>query len=587
MNFTLKASDKIALYIKSFFILFALMRLFHIETTDFFSLLFYISICFILHKSDLYLKDFSISKFSKKIFVIGSIIFSTFVMLYNYSSILNGLSSKLFCLIIISFSLIGIVFLFYYFFSTIMIFLSTKILFQNNNTSKMLKLPAQYITFGACLLFWGPYLLFNFPGVMTPDSINQYAQIIGVYAQSNHHPWIHTQLIHLFYNIGLLFTHTPTYAIAFYTIFQLLFMAFVAAYVMNYLLHFNFKNYVYYLVFFFYVLVPYHGTSNVTIWKDIPFAGAFTLFLCSISQMFIPLKNNTKQTLFDFAKITYFLSGIMICLFRTNGWYVFLLTLPFLIYFSKDQIMQSLLLNVTIILVVLIIKIPVMNTFQVVQPDFAESISIPMQQIARVYSCSGNISNDETEFLSNFLDTSQLSTNYQESVSDPIKYLIREGNPTYLAQHKFEFFRIWFHLGIKNPKIYLDAFINQTNGYWYPTTPCEIGLNEGIYDNDFGLSWSPILKGNLFIKLKEIIFKLYTMIPLYGLLWSMGTIFWTIIFFFLFCIKKNEPQKCLIFLPAIFLVATLCLATPVASEFRYVYSLFYSLPLFIILPFTK
>ena len=40
-------------------------------------------------------------------------------------------------------------------------------------------------------------------------------------------------------------------------------------------------------------------------------------------------------------------------------------------------------------------------------------------------------------------------------------------------------------------------------------------------------------------------------------------------------------------IPAMVLVITLCIATPVATEFRYAYALFYGLPLYVMMPFIR
>ena len=68
---------------------------------------------------------------------------------------------------------------------------------------------------------------------MTPDSINQYEQILGLVPYSNHHPLAHTLTIKFFYRIGLLFTNNKVIAISFYTFAQMCFLAFAAAYLIR------------------------------------------------------------------------------------------------------------------------------------------------------------------------------------------------------------------------------------------------------------------------------------------------------------------------------------------------------------------
>ena len=51
-----------------------------------------------------------------------------------------------------------------------------------------------------------PWLLYSYPGILTPDSINQFEQVLGMVPFSNHHPWVHTMTISFWYHLGSLFT---------------------------------------------------------------------------------------------------------------------------------------------------------------------------------------------------------------------------------------------------------------------------------------------------------------------------------------------------------------------------------------------
>lgn len=145
---------------------------------------------------------------------------------------------------------------------------------------------------------------------------------------------------------------------------------------------------------------------------------------------------------------------------------------------------------------------------------------------------------------------------------------------------------MWFSIGVEHPKAYFDAYVAQTNGYWYPDVDYEVGLADGIYPNEFGLNWQPIIRGNIIIKIKELLFKFPKIIPLYGLLWSMGFLLWLILLLAALSLRMGKPASALVCLPFLLLIITLCIATPVATEFRYVYAAFYALPLLIVSPFV-
>ncbi|MBQ8079681.1 MAG: hypothetical protein IJ236_06985, partial [Oscillospiraceae bacterium] len=62
--------------------------------------------------------------------------------------------------------------------------------------------------------------------------------------------------------------------------------------------------------------------------------------------------------------------------------------------------------------------------------------------------------------------------------------------------------------------------------------------------------------------------------------WHVGSTVW-IFFILLFAeTRKRRKDKILVFLPVLAIWGTLLIATPVYSDFRYIYSLFCTLPLF-------
>ncbi len=81
-------------------------------------------------------------------------------------------------------------------------------------------------------------------------------------------------------------------------------------------------------------------------------------------------------------------------------------------------------------------------------------------------------------------------------------------------------------------------------------------------------------------------FKLPEIIPLYGLLWSIGFVLWVLVLTAALSLRMGKPASALVCLPVLLLMFTLCIATPVAAEFRYAYAAFYALPLLIVSPFV-
>ncbi len=428
--------------------------------------------------------------------------------------------------------------------------------------------------FFICLLFWLPYFLYQFPGIMTPDSINQFEQVLGLIPYSNHHPIAHTMVIKLFYQIGMALTSSMVSALSFYTFFQMCFLAFAASTLIRTAKLFQVRPLLLFAITLFYALVPYHAVFSVTIWKDIPFAGCILIFGCSLLRFF---KKPDLEAL-----VLFMVSGLMMCLFRSNGWYGFLLCFPVLLVFYRRRARIVPPAAALVFLAAVIIRYPVMNAFHVIQPDLVESLSIPSQQIAAVICNDRELSEAQLALIENVVDLTYIKDLYNPTYADNIKELIRAGNPAYLAEHREDFLRLYLELGLSYPGDYLTAYRDQTYGYWYPDSFYLVAEAEGVSATSLGVSHTPLIGGALVVKSKEIAIKLGSMVPIYSLLWSMGIAFW----FFVFCagnaFVRKEKAKLICYLPSFALYLTVMIATPVATEFRYVYFMVFSLPFYLV-----
>ena len=521
-----------------------------------------------------------------------AVLFTVFYMAVDYPNYIASLTNPLFRMGILTAVFLGFSILFY---RVLLLLFSytgniqwvTDFLFgSQNEAASASSFPSSFFNtvftfykkrsglccFLICLLGWLPYFLYQYPGIMTPDSVNQFEQLLGIIPYSNHHPWMHTLLFKLFYTIGYSLTGSMLVGVSCYTFFQMCLLSFSASYFIGTLRYYYIRPGICLALTLFYALVPYHGVFSVTIWKDIPFAAALLLFITAMVRFF--------QKIRPWDLVVFLLSGMMVCLFRSNGWYGFLLCVPFLLITFRKQAKSLYPILALILVTAAIIKYPVMNAFQVTQPDTIESLSIPTQQIAAVICNDRYLTEEQLFLIEQVIDLTYIKELYNPTFADNMKELVRAGNQEYLTTHKAEFFKLWLQLGLKYPGDYLTAYIGQTNGYWYPDSYYLVAEAEGISASALGVSHTPLLSGPLVVKAKEIAIKLGSMLPLYGTLWSMGVAFWILIFCIGNTLIRKEYQKLILYLPALSLIGTVLIATPVATEFRYVYFLIFSLPFY-------
>lgn len=521
-------------------------------------------------------RPFAYTKSARGTAMVLSAVFTMFYMLVEYRNYIETLTNRLYQAVVLSAVFLGFFICFYKLLLFLFSYSADKVtlrrLLYRPEEKPVIKNLTFYCFFG-CLLCWLPYYLYQYPGIMTPDSINQLEQTLGIIGYNNHHPFVHTMIFSLFYHIGFFISSNMVAAVSLYTFFQMCFLALSIFYFLRTLELFDIRQGILVVITLFYALVPYHAVFAVTVWKDIPFAAVVLMFSCSVLRL-------TRQT--GAGEIAMFVfSGIMICLLRSNGWYGFLLCVPFLLIGYRRNARKMFPAVAGILLTAIIVKYPVMNALDVTQPDLIESLSIPTQQIAAVICNDRDLSAEQTALIDNVIDTTYIKELYNPAFADNMKELVRAGNQAYLAEHKWEYFKLWLSLGLNYPSDYLKAYIDQTYGYWYPDSFYPVADIEGVSATDLGVSHTPLIGGPVVIKTKEIAIKMGGMLPMYGLLWSMGVAFC----FLLFCIGnafvRDEEAKLLCYLASFALYLTVMIATPVATDFRYVYFMVFAMPFYL------
>ena len=424
-----------------------------------------------------------------------------------------------------------------------------------NILTKNNKINKKYFIFFFLIIFicYIPYLIHYYPGKITYDT-NLQLSFIKNGILSDIHSLVHTNFLGLFVNIGLNIFHNENLGIMFYTLFQMLFLAFTYAFVCYYLSKKNVNFKIILVILFSYAILPIYTHYAVTVWKDILFATSFVYIVIFLNEL------RTNKTIFNYLGLIF---GLFLLFFmRSNGMYIFLVMLPFLIYYWQKDL-KSLIIVGSIFLMFLFIKFPVYNYFNVSSSSISESLAIPTEQMARVITKNGNISLKEEEFLNSITDVANIPNIYLPYIVDPVKNTF---NNLILKERLKDYFKVWKSLLFKNLGTYIEAYLSITLGYWYP------GVNY----------WSTITLANPNIIDITASHKL----PLAGIIWNIGLAsLITLLSFTLSLYLKRKNY--LLYVPFLGLWLTMMIASPVYAEFRYVYGLFTSLPIILLLPFLK
>lgn len=420
------------------------------------------------------------------------------------------------------------------------------------------------------------FLLAYYPGVMEWDSFIQMRQVWdGVY--SNHHPWLHTMLIKFIYDLGCALFGSTNRAFALYSIFSICLLSFSFTCVIVYLAKKGLQLIYLIIVGLLYVMSPINQMYSIIMWKDIPFGACvliFTVLLFTIRDRQL----EDKPNLLNWVLFVPLAFGV--CFFRSNGLYVFLGMIPFLIYvFWKQK--KAIICAISVVLILGgIYKGPVFEHFNVTEPDIIESLSIPAQQIAAVIANDGKINEEQKELLSQVIDLEKVPEAYRGSstCSDDIKDLVREkDNQQYIADHSGEFLKTWVQLFFENKRIYVHAYVRETSGYWYHKIYFPFIWATYIQENGHGIDRERKLPDTVCDGIANYLtgykahFDKYLSTGLYIYIFLLS----------LFIALRKKSKHLICYLPALGIWGTILIATPVWADLRYAYAIVISVPFLI------
>ena len=409
-----------------------------------------------------------------------------------------------------------------------------------------------------------------YPGNLTTDSLSQISQIVsGIY--NDHHPYWYTRLIRVFLHIGVTLTGTLRGGVACYHVFQAAVLCFAFAYLLMTVYEKGVRKTRLVAAWLYYLLLPYHVLYSVTMWKDVLFAAAFTLFTTGALRLF---SESDKNRLYNGFDLSLTVAGAMgICLLRSNGWLVFCGTVfVFLLVFGKQRTWPFFI----ILAITLMLNVLALPLLHVEKGDMLETVALPVQQVGYTAITANDLTAEEKEMIEAILPVEEIREAYDPEIVDPVKGRIREkGTLSVLENNKAGYLALWGKLAIRHPDTYLQAFISQTKGYWNAGYANYIWA-QGVGGNDMGLATA---EGNhIATALKNSYLWLFENIAFLQLIKCIGLYFWSAVFLAGASYLRNNRAWVFI-MPYLFLFLTLLLATPVNNEFRYIYALPCILPL--------
>ena len=383
-----------------------------------------------------------------------------------------------------------------------------------------------------------PVFLAVYPGFFVYDAQDELMQVI-TRNFSTHHPLLHVLLMGGMVQAGYKVTGSYNLGIAFYTLFQMLVLSCIFSWCICRLKRegmgkaFQIATAIYFGIFP--VVVMFALCSA----KD----GLFSAMLLA---MVMVLRKWQREGITDQKSLVLFgVAGIFMMLLRHNGFYAFVVFA--VLVFRK----KKLLFSAGMAVCYLLISSGLAFVLHADDSEHQELLTVPIQQMARVYSLEGGeLTEEEKQTLYEILPKEALMR-YTPKVSDGVK--IDFNNEAY-GKNPGKYLKLWFSLGLKHPFAYLNAWLMTSYGFWYPGATIDVYRGNTVFtftygdSSYFGYEVEQPGERHSFLPWLNELYRSFSLdviwqrIPVLSLLFSPGFLFWFMAFvlgFFCYAGKRH------------------------------------------------
>lgn len=221
------------------------------------------------------------------------------------------------------------------------------------------------------------------------------------------------------------------------------------------------------------------------------------------------------------------------------------------------------------------------------EPQFQESMDIPIQQLGRVLVMDGYRSDETKELMNELLPDEKWKNSYYAETVDFVKWH-DDFRRNVLNREKKKFLACWLDTGLHNPGIYLEGWMTETFALWNlaysaPDVQSRFGwaLSDENMKNMKSINNDEMAVGDFPMSMKVKSF-------LAALQWEgshfigPGLCLWLTLFFCILFYIRNNKRYILAAIPLFANTATLLVSTPASAVFRYSFAYVLGLPILLI-----
>lgn len=436
------------------------------------------------------------------------------------------------------------------------------------------------------------------PGIYTYDMASQNEQISSGNITA-HWSLLYGYLFAGFLDLGHLIFHNYEAGMAMAMIVQALFIIFVETKIIKFATERSKSLVVYLGGILLFSLVPFFTVISVSSAQDVLFAGLFALVVLELVGVVEDKKRIDKK----YTVIKLLFLNVAMCMLRNNGVYALLVMFVFTAIFYKAPKKKLLYTIGGAIVLSFLYSGPMLSVLGVKKTTAVQEIAgVPSQQIARAYF-AGKISDQEREEVQKFYDFSATDYDTEGDFAQYPKYpLIADYTKSTLRTEAvkddlLQYIGLWMKLGLKNPDDYVEAFLLNSFGYWYPNKNYSdprlsldfmnypgFAMTGAFYDSEHHPNMKPVVRADYdpekAIELDDFVFgDKWMTIPIVSTICSIGT-YMLLMWFVVGVVIMQKRYKLLVAMSLVVGLYLTLLLSPVAI-FRYAYPIVILGPVFV------
>ncbi|MCI8376011.1 MAG: hypothetical protein HFI29_11340 [Lachnospiraceae bacterium] len=432
------------------------------------------------------------------------------------------------------------------------------------------------------LLCWVPVLLASWPGIFSYDCGWQLVSFVDG-TVTGHHPILHTFLLGICRQAGRSLFGSNQAGAAIYSLLQMGLLSSMYAYVCWYLKKRQAPGWLQIGTFVFFGIHPVNGMMALCATKDSLFTGVFAVFLVQLFEM-----AEEREAFFSslFRQIAFCVTIFFLFALRNNGFHTFLLCIPFLLWAFWEYWKRMGLLILICLSLYALYTGPVYGLLGVEKGDPREMCSVLMQSAARVYNLDPEgLTEEEREAFLSIIEEEGMQS-YLSWFADPVKAYF---NGKKFRQDPGPFLKAWLSAGMRHKRIYIDSFLANTFGYWYPGNSIpdtERGRDYFEYTSkEFREDVDVVMESKL-PALSAFYESLgnessFQRVPVVAATFNLGTYTWLMLFALLLLLYRLQYRELVLLTPLLMYYLTTLLGPVV--KMRYHYPLIACAPLLIFL----